>query len=223
MFASIELAFLDASSVSGKTGVPLWEPKIPVQDDETDAETFGPVAVYQALGISSAPWPKDGNGQAECLVARNVGGRHAVALGGRDSRTAAVIGNMQPGDTIVHSTGPNLAAQLQLKEGKLQAVLVTKTQSDGSTMALILDGKSEKAQLTHGGAILEIDPSGDIHIVNGSGAGLLIQGGNIHVLGTLVAGAGNPSGLAFMLGPVAGSPGGGAAAPMFACQGVAPG
>lgn len=222
MFQNVELAFLSASSVAGKTGVPLWEPFIPVSDDDQDIEAFGPTAVYQALGLSSAPWPKDASGQAECILVRNVGGRPAAVIGARDSRTAAAIGNLKSGDTVLHSTGPNLSAQVQLKEEKRQAVILTKT-GDGTTMAVILDGKNEKIQATHAGAIFEIAKNGDISLVNGSGSGLLIQGGNIHIMGTLVAGAGNPAGLAYMLGPPTGSPGGVASVPLFAAQGIAPG
>lgn len=222
-FVGVEIAFLGSSSVSSKNGVVMWEPNVPNTDDTVDVEAFGPTAVYQALGVTSAPYPKDANGYAECLVVRHVGGRNAVCVGGRDTRTASVVGNLKPGDTVVHSTGPNQAAQLQLKEGKLQAVLVTKTKGGGKTMAVILDGQNEKIQVTHAGAIFEIDKNGDVSLLNSAGCGLLIQGSNVHIVGTPVLGAGNPPGLAFMLGPATGSPGGGAAAPMFAATGVAPG
>lgn len=221
-FENVEIAFISASKVSEKSGVPLWEPYIPVTDDDQDAERFGPTAVYQALGFASQPWPADESGHAECILFRNCGGRPAVCIGGSDTRTASVIGNLQPGDTVVYSTGPNQAAQLQLKEAKRQTVLVTKTPS-GENMAVILDGLNEKAQITKGGAIFEIDKNNDVSILNGSGVGLLMQGDKVFIKGTLVVGEGNPSGQCFMLGPVAGSPGGGASAPMIPAQGIAPG
>src|SRR4051812_48496861 len=117
-FVNIDIAFLGASSVSTKTGVPRWEPAVPITDDEQDVVPYGPLAVYQGLGLSSLPYPKDATGYAECVVIRGAGGRAAFCLGGFDTRTASVVGNMKPGDTVLHSTGPNQAAQLQLKEVK---------------------------------------------------------------------------------------------------------
>jgi hypothetical protein len=132
---------------------------------------------------------------------------------------------MEPGDTVLHSTGPNQAAQLQLKERKRQAALVTKTKS-GKTMAQILDGDLEKAQLIHPtGAIFEMDEKGDISLLNASGCGFLIQGEHIHAVGTMVAGNG-PPGFAFALIPtqplVLPTPAVGAPLPLLAAKGMAP-
>lgn len=220
-FLTIDIAFLGASSVSSKTGVPLWEPSVPITDDTTDVEAFGPTAVYQGLGLSSSPWPKDDTGHAECLIVRNCGGRPAVCLGGRDTRTASVIGNLAPGDTVLHSTGPNLSAQLQLKEAKRQAVLVSKDE-DGNTMAAILDGLNGKVQITAFGGNIEMLKSGGLSLTAPDGTGILLKDGAIHFMGTPMLGAGNSPGFYFMLanGP---SPGGAAALPMIPCMGVAPG
>jgi hypothetical protein len=220
----LDIALLGASSISPKTGVPLWEPAVPITDSETDLETLGPTAVYQGLGLTSLPYPKDASGYAECLVVRNVGGRNFCCIGGRDTRTASIVGKMEGGDTVLHSTGPAQAAQLQLKERKRQAALVTKTKS-GKTTALILDGELEKVSLLHAGAIFEIDEKGDISIVNAAGSGILIQGEHIHMNGTTVAGNG-PPGFAFALIPsqplVLPTPAVGAPLPLLAAKGMAP-
>lgn len=221
-FLNVDIAFLGSSSVDATTGVVLWEPSVPVIDSDADIEPFGPAAVYQALGFASMPFPKDANGYAECVILRHCGGRNVVCLGGRDTRTASIVGKMEGGDTVVHSTGPAQAAQLQLKETKRIAALLSKT-SSGKTMMLALDGGNEKAQLTHAGAIVEIDDNGDISVLNSSGAGLLVQGGNVHIIGNPVLGAGNPSGFGFALVPLTGSPGGPASTPLLCAQGVTPG
>lgn len=219
----ITIAVLGASSVVNPAGVPLWEPAVPLGGDGGDVEPFGPTAVYQALGVSSLPWPKDDTGYAESLVLRNVGGRVAVCIGARDTRSSKIVGALKPGDTVVHSTGPNQAAQLQLKEEKAQAVLVSKTLSSGKTMMVCLDGKNEKVQITHAGAIVEIDKDGDVSLLNGSGAGILIQGKNIFLNGELHFGKGNPPGSFVMLGMAPISPGGIATIPLLAAKGIAPG
>jgi hypothetical protein len=223
MFQNVEIAFLGASSVSSKTGVILWEPSVPVTDGDQDIEPFGPTAVYQGLGFASMPYQKTAEGYAECIVIRHCGGRNAVCIGGRDTRTARVVGNMKPGDTVVHSTGPNQAAQLQLKEEKFQAVLTTKNKTDSKTMAVILDGATGKIQITAHGALIEIDPDGDLSLLNKSGSGILIQGSDVFVVGTLRAGKGVGPFSSFMLGPATGSPGGTLSVPLVACQAMSAG
>lgn len=220
-FVGVEIAFLGSSSVSSKTGVPLWEPSVPLTDDTDDLQSFGPTPVYQALGVTSLPYPKDEKGYAECLVIRHIGGRNAVCVGGRDTRTASIVGNLKPGDTVVHSTGPSQAAQLQLKEEKRQAVLVTKD-DNGKTMAVILDGKNGKIQITAFGGLIEMRKSGGMTLTAPDGTSLLLEGGQIHFGGTPQLGAGNPPGFYFMLGN-APSPGGATSLPMIPALGLVPG
>jgi len=201
---------LGASSVANPAGIPTWEPAIP--SDDKDVQPFGPTPVFQSLGHSSMPWKKDDTGYAEALTC-TVGGR-SYCLGGRDTRSAKIVGNLKPGDTVVHSTGPNQAAQLQLKEAKAQAVLVSKVLSNG---------KNEKLQITHAGAIVEIDKGGDITLLNGAGAGILLQGKKIFLNGDVQFGKGNPPGSFVMLGMAPISPGGIATIPLLAAKGIAPG
>ncbi len=165
-------------------GVTLWQGVIPVGNEIDDVESFGEAPVFQALGVSALPYPKDENGYAEAMAFRNVGGRSIVYGGARDTRSAAIVGKMEAGDTVVHSTDPSQSSQLQLKGKKRQAALTTKS-SKGKTMMLILDGKNDKGQWTCNGAMIEIDPVGDISIVGKGGAGLLFQGNNVFVLGNL--------------------------------------
>jgi hypothetical protein len=201
-------------------GVALWQGVIPIANDnaQNPNEPLGESAVYQALGVTSLPYPKDENGWAEAVALRNVGGRNAVYVGARDTRSAAIVGAMKPGDTVVHSTGPKQAAQLQLKEEKRQAVLYTKdTNNEG--VAIVLDGKNNKIQIAGFGATIEIDKDGNISMIGKSGNGILIQESGVHIKGKLKV-AGLLPGFAVMQGPQAGSPGGGAAAPMKAVEGI---
>jgi hypothetical protein len=202
-------------------GNALWQGNIPIANDNSAAnpnESLGESAVYQALGVSSLPYPKDENGYAEAVALRNVGGRNAVYVGARDTRSAAIVGAMKPGDTVVHSTGPKQAAQLQLKEEKRQAVLYTKdTNNEGVTIAL--DGKNHKIQIAGFGAMVEIDRDGNISMIGKSGNGILIQASGVHIKGKLKV-AGLLPNFAVMQGPQTGSPGAGAAAPMKAVEGI---
>ena len=53
--------------------------------------------IFQCLGVTAIPFPKDDKGYAEGVVMRNCGGRDAVLVGARDTRTAAMVGNERQG------------------------------------------------------------------------------------------------------------------------------
>lgn len=191
---------LGASSL--KDGSPRWQCSIPIGDEVTDVLSFGETAVYQALGVTSLPYPKDANGFAEAIVAPSVGNRKAVVIGGRDTRNAAVVGKADPGDTYIHSTGPNQAAQVRCQEKKRMASIVVQDKS-GKHQAFILDGENKKVQLFANGAAVEVDDSGDITLAGAGGASILIQGGEI-ILNGVIRIPGLPPGMFLMAGPVAG-------------------
>lgn len=192
-------------------------------DEDGSAPDYGDVPAMCSLGVTAVPYPPTKEGAAEGLIDRDAPGLDGVMVAGRDTRTAKAIGNPKPGTTVLHSTGPQQAAQVQCIEDKRQVAQVTKNAA-GKTLMALLDGDGDgKYQVAVGGALIQIDgSSGDISIVNKAGAGILIQGGNVHFIGNPVLGAGNPP-LCFMLGPPTGSPGGIASVPLFPCQGVTPG
>ena len=213
----LDIAILGASKL-GANGAPLWSPVLAVGNDTDDVEGFGDCQVFQSLGFYSMPWPKDENGYAQTVIARNVGGRDAVCLNATDTRTANIAGALKPGDTVVCSTGPNQAAQLQLKEAKRQAALLTEDE-EGYTQLILLDGKAKKLQIMANGAMVEINKDGNISLIDATGGGILVKDGNTTITGELIVGNGqNP--MKVMLGPPIGSPGGPAAAPLFAAKGI---
>lgn len=196
----LDVGILGGSKLD-ETGSPTWQVSVPITDDTNDVEGFGNSQVFQGLGLSSMPYPKDEDGYAEGIFARNCGGRDAICIGGRDTRSAKILGNLKPGDTVLHSTGPSQAAQVQLKEEKRQVVLVTKD-ADGFNQILTLDGANKKFQLSVNGAMFEIDPEGGITLTDASGgAGIRIANGQVNVFGRVVLGGGTPNpAMAIMLG-----------------------
>jgi hypothetical protein len=218
----IDIVTLGAAKIDPETGAVLVQAAQPVGSDDTgDVESYGEVPMLQALGLTSVPYPSTDGGYCEGIVIGGVGGSDGCVAGARDTRTASIAGNAKPGDTILHTTGPNQSAQLQLKEDKRQAVLVTK-KSNGEQMLLSLDGNREEMTIAINGAVFQIDKDGGIAIVDSTGkAGLTISNGVVNLFGQLVLGGMTPNpALSIMLGPVTGSPGGGAAAPMVAAPGV---
>ncbi|UOF77302.1 hypothetical protein [Caudoviricetes sp.] len=177
-----ELGILGASNVVN--GVVLWQFNIPVGNDNDDVEPSGEVDVFQSLGVSAVAYPKTEEGYAEGVGIRDCGGKALVCIGARDTRNAKLVGKMSAGDTTLHSTGPGSVAQCFLKHQKKQAGLAT-DDADGKSMMLLLDGKNKKVQLAARGAMVQIDEKGDISIVNKSGAGILIAGKKITLLGEL--------------------------------------
>jgi hypothetical protein len=214
--SNADITVLGASKVTG--GVASVQAVVPLTNEIDDVEPFGDVDLFQGLGITALPYPADASGSAEGVILRNCGGRDAVCIGGRDTRSAAIVGNMKPGDTVVHSTGPAQAAQLQLKEEKRQAVLATKD-SRKQTVAIVLDGKNDHIQIAGFGAAVQLDKNGNISMFNASGAGIVIDGDNVTISGNLKL-PGMLPGLCLMQGPPTGSPGGPTSVPMQAVQNV---
>lgn len=214
------VVILGASRVT-KEGVPLAQCVVPVSNKTNDVEQFGECEVYQCLGVTSLPWGATKDGHAEGLVIHNIGGRDAVIVGARDVRTAKIVGKMKPGDTVVHSTGPKMAAQLQLKEEKRQAVLTT-IDSKGETMMDLLDGKNDERTIIAAGCVIKISRSDGIVVADSTGGGFQIKDGVLRFTCKEVVLPGVAPNPAFklMMGPAIGSPGGVATPPMLAVKGV---
>jgi hypothetical protein len=211
---SADIVTLGAASIS-KAGVVTWQAKVPVGNDNQDAEPFGEPDVFQSLGVDSIPYPTTEDGRAEGLILRDVGGKDAVCVGARDTRNNAFIGRMKPGDTTVHATGPKATAQCFLKNSSKQAGIAV-DDADKKSMLFLLDGKNKKAQLTARGAMIEIDAEGRI-ILTGKGGASIIIDKKITFVGDIVI----PGLKGFLMQCVApASPAGPAALAMTAVQGV---
>ncbi len=180
-----DIVELGASVVKG--GVALWQGVTRLSPDPGDVEPLGEGDVFQGLGLSSCPYPSDANGKAEGLCFKGVGGRNSVYAGARDTRSAAIVGKLKPGDTVLHSTGPSQAAQVQCKEERRQVLMATK---DGQkrTMVVLLDGEANKFQVALAGTMFEIDGNtGNFTITNGQ-ASILMQGDTVCIDANVILG-----------------------------------
>lgn len=155
-------------------------------NEAEDQEPFGDVPLIQCLGVSSLPYPPDDSGHAEGILLEGVGGLPGVIVSAWDTRTFSLFGNLEPGDTVLHSTGPAKAAQAILKEKKRQAILATKD-TNGKQILVILDGKNDKVQVSAFGYIIEMSRAGGINLDVGK-CGLSLhpeQGGKLRGTWTL--------------------------------------
>lgn len=182
-----DLVDLGASRLAEDTNVPLLQAKGPPISDDGDAPDYGDVPVFSCLGVTSLPYQATPDGNAQGVVVK-VDGFDGVLIGARDTRTAGIVGNLKPGDTAVHSTGPSQAAQLLLKEEKRQAVLLTKD-SKKKSVALLLDGKNDKVQIAAFGCLFEISRENGICLVGEHGkASIQIVGDTIVLRGKVILG-----------------------------------
>lgn len=181
----IDVVELDGSEL--QEGVPVWKGITRFGPGPDDTESLGGGDVMQALGIASRPYPADENGRAEGIVARGVTGRSACYLGARDTRSATIVGNLRDGDTVLHSTGPQQAAQVQCKEDKRQVVMATKDPA-GKTMVCMLDGTTNKFQVVLNGMILEMNGETKTITLSNGQASIIMQGSTIALDGDVILG-----------------------------------
>ena len=221
----LKLAVLNAGEKDSETNAPVAEAFVPMRDDATDESARIPIGrspMMCALGLTAMPWAPDESGHAEAIVAENVGGLPGVVIASWDTRAHAMCANLKPGDVVVHSVGPNQAAQLQLKEGKRQVVLSTTHKDKKEQLLIIADGNSGKIQILANGAMWEINKQGETNFCSPNGQnGITVSNKNVWIRGEVLLGgsSANPA-QCIMLGPITGSPGGPASVPLLPAQGV---
>lgn len=199
-----EIDIVDLGATRVERGNALWQGITKISEEDGDEEPMGEGPVFQALGFSSCAWPADDAGKAEAVCIRSVAGRDTVYVGARDTRSAEIVGNLKPGDTVVHSTGPQQAAQLQLKEQKRQAALVSKNAA-GKTMVFLLDGEADKAQIVLAGMVFEMNAAEKTAIWSNGKASIILDGDTIALDGLVVAGGTRPNpAMKFMISPMVG-------------------
>jgi len=164
--------------------------------------TYDDTPVMSQLGVTAMPYPATDDGNAQMLVLTNIAGSNGICVGGNDTRTAKIVGNLKPGDTVVHSTGPQQAAQLQLKEEKRQCALVTKDDRK-KDFGLFLDGKSVTGTFTvpKGGTIHITQDQGQVLVDNTGKASIQLVDGMIILCGQIIMGGRTPVGSVAGIGP----------------------
>lgn len=217
---ALEIVMLGASVL--KNGSPRWQTAVPVGNDNDDVESWGEVAVYQGLGLTSLPEPKDSTGCAEAVIATSVGNKNAVVIGGRDTRDADIVGKLDPGDTVLHATGKGRKPQLQLKKKKRAAAFVVPC-ADGTDIVATLDGKNHRVQILAWGQVIQLTKKDGILLKGNGKGGIVISGDDVAIMGNFRL-PGMPPGMYLMAstiaGQLAGAAGAQATAQLMAVKGV---
>lgn len=181
----MRLVRLQNGFINAQTSAPAAEAYDQVGDTDDDRETYGNADLIQSLGIASLPAAPTPDGYVEGILIENVGGRPGIIIAARDTRSFSIFGNLGPGDTVVHSVGPNRAAQLLLKEEKKQAVLAT-LGPDGKQITCMVDGKNGQAQMQAWGFTISITKDG-IQLEAGD-AGITVGPNGIQLRGAIQTG-----------------------------------
>ena len=161
-------------------------------DSPEDQEPFGNVDLMQCLGVSALPYPPDAAGHAEGILIEGIGGKPGIVVAAWDTRTFSLFGQAKPGDTILHSTGPNKAAQVLCKEEKRQVVMAT-VDIDGNPAVVVLDGKNKKWQVLGWGMMIELSEENGIVLEAGSCRFMLHPQNGIQVQGATTTGGQMPA------------------------------
>lgn len=178
---NFDICQINTSKLDDTSKVPLIQAFVPITGED-DYESFGEIASYQTLGVTVLPFPPDDSGFAEGIVLRDVGSFNGAIVGARDERCAAVVANMQPGDAILHSCDPKAKAQVRCHANR-QVALVTEG-TDEKTIALVLDGSTDKVQIAAFGGLIQMSPDGIALVApDGKSSLLLNKDGSISLLG----------------------------------------
>jgi len=189
-----DICTLGASQLDGSSNLPRLQAVVPLtQADSTDAEQFGEIDNFQALGLTVLPFPANTDGHAEGIILRDVGNTDGVVVGGRDERCAGVYGNLKPGDTALHSTDPDASAQVQCKANRIVSA-VTKD-SQGETITVTLDGEGDNITIAGFGGVFQITRDNGMMLAQESGGkscAIMMKDGVVSIIGIIVLGGAKP-------------------------------
>lgn len=151
---------------SGAFIPPVCHMTVEVDTENDIREDLGEMPLAFALGITALPAAPDDSGQAEGIVLEGVGGLNACAVGGRDTRCSDVVGELDPGDTCLHSTGADAEnrARVFCKNGCL-ALLV------GNDLTMVFDRANKAVSLSAFGHAVEISDANGIMMADSTGSG----------------------------------------------------
>lgn len=151
MGKDFDIVQLGTSEVDDDTGVPVVQAVNRIGEDETDVEQFGDVAMFGALGVTALPAAKTDDGAAEGVILRSCGGSEGMCIAARDSRTNKTVGDLSPGETVLHATGDEFDSRIVCGDQRVAIVI-----GDPVRVGLQLDDVAKKVQLAAFGHFIEV-------------------------------------------------------------------
>jgi len=183
--ADFDVCTLGAATLNSETKVATCEVSREFGVDG-DYEPIGTAPFLMALGLTALPMGPSNDGHAEGVIMSPCGPHNAAIVGATDTRCADVYGEMEPGDTCVHSTGSDSAnrARLFCKNGNV-ALLV------GNDVVFVMDRTNSVISLAGFGHSVEISAGNGVLLAESGGACIQMKGGAINAMttGMTIAGA----------------------------------
>lgn len=175
---------LGASGLHEKTNVP-WAQCKDAPVGEQEASDWGRSIIMNCLGVIARPAPADESGAAQGIIAE-VAGTNGVCIGGYDSRSAKMAGEISPGETAIGATGKDFDARALFKDQRL-ALLV------GDDHVVMIDRKKELIDIRCPGGVIRVSKKGGVNLMSKGGkSSIQLKGSFAALLGEVVLGGRRP-------------------------------
>jgi hypothetical protein len=149
-----------------------------------DAPGFDDAPIFGALGITAIPWKADDRGNAQGIADTGIPGHNAVITSIRDARAAGVVEELGPGETAIHSTGPDFDSRVFLKK-QSAAIMV------GDDCAVVMDRENKRFTVSCFGMHFEMSAANGITLTTGP-ATIQLSGPVASIMGQVVLGGRTP-------------------------------
>jgi len=181
-----ELLDIGAARLDAKTNTVLVQAKsAQIGSTPDDAPGFDDTPIFGQLGVTAVPFGKDDRGNAQAIGDENVPGHNAVITSVRDVRASQVVQEIAPGETGIHSTGPDFDAVALFKK-QLLALMV------GNDCAIVMDRENKRFSISCFGLHFEMSEANGVVFTDGQGATTQLKGGVNSQMGQIVLGGRNP-------------------------------
>lgn len=156
-----DIVDLGSSKLDERTNTLIVQCKsAPMGSDENDAPDFGDTPMLGQVGVTCRHWPKDDRGAAQGVIDESLPGTNGWCIAARDPRCASVVAELGPGESCLHSTGPDFDSRFFCKE-QLAAMVV------GDDCAMVMDRKNKKFTITCFGCHFEMSEANGIVLSQG--------------------------------------------------------
>jgi hypothetical protein len=161
-----DIVDLGASKLDERTNALLVQCKAaPMGVSPDEAPDFGDTPMLGHVGVTCRPWPKDARGAAQGVIDESLPGTNGWCTAAWDPRCSSVVAELGPGESALHSTGPDFDSRFFAKD-QLAAIVV------GDDCAVVMDRKNKKFSISCFGCHFEMSEENGIVLSQG---GVMIQ------------------------------------------------
>lgn len=113
--------------------------------DDEEFQAFEQLPVFGNLGIASRPYPAD-TSACQGLLSETPAAAQIVAM--RDVRNAEVLATLEPGDSVIFSSGPALIRIYVRENGEVQVTNASKMTIGGAAAKAVAIAEKAEAEIT---------------------------------------------------------------------------